>query len=265
MSRIKQKIQQRLDQNQKVFVAYITAGDPDLQTTRKLCQAMAESGVDIIELGIPFSDPIADGPTNQRAAQRALAAGCNLNSIMAMVADLRRDKFETPLVLFSYLNPIYRMGFETFAQNASQAGVDGILCVDMPTDESQEYRQIMQKAGLDTIFLATPTSDAKRLKMIDEASSGFVYYVSRTGVTGTQKQLSESLEAELDTVKKHIRAPLLIGFGISDADQAREVAKLGDGIIIGSAIVQQIEEMQDIDSGIKNLQQFLQGIRQALA
>ncbi|MFW7380417.1 MAG: tryptophan synthase subunit alpha [Oligoflexus sp.] len=265
MSRIETTIKQRLTQNEKVFVAYITAGDPDLATTRKLCHTLADNGVDIIELGIPFSDPIADGPTNQRAAQRALEAGASLQKILDLVRDLRQDGFSTPIVLFSYLNPIYRMGFNSFAERAKLAGVDGVLCVDLPSEESHDYRSILQAAGLDTIFLATPTSDVKRLKVIGDASNGFVYYVSRTGVTGAQTEISETLEVELDAVKKTIHQPILIGFGISSPSQAKEIAKWGDGIVIGSAIVSRIEKMQHAAAEDAELQSFLQEVRQALS
>jgi len=264
LSRLQSIIQQRLDQNQKVFVGYITAGDPDLLTTKKICHILADNGVDIIELGIPFSDPIADGPTNQRAAQRALASGTSLNKILDLVNEMRRDGFATPLVLFSYLNPIFHMGYEHFAERAAKVGVDGVLCVDLPSEESKEYREILQAVGLDTIFLATPTSDATRLKTISDASTGFVYYVSRTGVTGAQAEISETLELELEAVRKLVDKPLLIGFGVSTASQAQEIARWGDGVVIGSAIVNRIEKLgQGIDLQ-GELQSFLQDIRKVL-
>lgn len=265
MSRIGEAIAKRLGRNEKIFVAYITAGDPKLGVTRQLCEDLNAAGVDIIELGIPFSDPIADGPTNQRAAQRALASGTSLDGVLDLVSQFRKDGFQTPIVLFSYLNPIYRMGFDTFANKAQQAGVDGLLCVDLPSEESLDYRKIMGAAGIDTIFLATPTSDSKRLKMIDEASSGFVYYVSRTGVTGAQANISDTLEGELDQVRSLIKKPLLIGFGISDAKQAREISSWGDGVVIGSAIVNYVEQWNSNPNARSELQGFLKEVRLSLS
>jgi tryptophan synthase alpha chain len=265
LSRISESIQKRLKQDEKVFVAYITAGDPNLEVTKQLCEDLSRAGVDIIELGVPFSDPIADGPTNQRAAQRALESGTTLAGIFGLVAKLREGGFQTPIVLFSYLNPIFRMGYENFAQKAKEVGVDGVLCVDLPSEESQEYRGILRSAGIDTIFLATPTSDSKRLKVIDEASSGFVYYVSRTGVTGAQASISDTLEIELEKVRNVVKHPLLIGFGISDANQAREIASWGDGAVIGSAIVGFVEQWNTNPNARSDLQRFLAEVRTALS
>ncbi len=264
MSRLQKTIQSRQEAGQKTFVAYITAGDPNLTETTAIGLALAESGVDIIELGVPFSDPLADGPTNQRAAERALASGTNLLKILDEVAAFRRKNSHTPLVIFSYLNPIYRMGFETFASKAKAAGVDGVLIVDFPPEEADAYRQLMHAAGLDTVFLASPTSDAGRLKHVDEQSSGFVYYVSRTGVTGMQSQLSQSLGNEMELVKRFVKKPVMVGFGISDAEQAVAAARLGDGIIIGSAIVKIIEDAADNSARLASVRSFSKAIREAL-
>lgn len=264
MSNISKKIQARLESNSKVFVAYITAGDPDLESTKDYCQRLAKSGVDIIELGVPFSDPIADGPTNQRAAQRALNSNTSLESILALVAELRSEGFDTPIVLFSYLNPIFRMGYELFASKARTSGVDGVLCVDLPVEESEAYREALSVQGVDRIFLVTPTSGIERLKLADQLSSGFVYYVSRTGVTGAQASISESLEEELVTARAHIKQPLLIGFGISSADQAKEISKWGDGVVVGSSIVNKIEAIGENKADLGEFEDFIISIRSGL-
>lgn len=264
MSRLQKVIRDRQKEGKKSFVAYITAGDPNLSETMNLAQALSESGVDIIELGVPFSDPLADGPTNQRAAERALASGTSLQKILDAVTQFRKHNDTTPLVIFSYLNPIYRMGFENFAQKAEAAGADGILIVDFPPEEADAYRHTMHSAGLDTVFLASPTSDEKRLQHVDEQSSGFVYYVSRTGVTGMQSQLSQSLGQEMGLVKRFVKKPVMVGFGISNPDQAVAAAQLGDGIIIGSAIVKIIEDAADAQTRLIGVRQFAKGIRAAL-
>ncbi len=264
MTRIGRAIELRAKERRKSFVAYITAGDPHIDETIDLVTALAEAGVDIIELGVPFSDPLADGPTNQKAAERALAAGTDLKKILAAVRTLRERKVEVPLVLFSYLNPIFRMGYEQFAKEAAAAGVDGVLTVDLPPEEASEYRTVMQKAGLDTIFLASPTSDAKRLALVGKESSGFVYYVSRTGVTGAQKEISESLGQEMDLVRKEVKLPIMVGFGISTPEQAQKISAMGDGIIIGSAIVRLIEEAESPADRIAKVKAFAQSIRTVL-
>jgi tryptophan synthase alpha chain len=255
---------ERQRNQQKVFVGYITAGDPDLETTKTICHLLADNGVDIIELGIPFSDPLADGPTNQRAAQRALASGTTTKKIMSMVRDLRDSGFTTPILFFTYLNPIFRMGYRQFAENAKHSGIDGVLCLDLPPEESGDYMAAMQSQALGTVFLASPTSDIRRLKSINDASSAFVYYVSRTGVTGTQSEVSETLEEELDTVRKFIKKPLMIGFGISNPEQAQAIARWGDGIVIGSAIVNRIEHLNENPLAADDLKNFIRGIRHVL-
>ena len=264
MSRLKNVIEQRKAKSEKVFVAYITAGDPDLEVTAQLVLTLAHAGVDIIELGVPFSDPLADGPINQRAAERGLASGTSLTKILATVAELRRRNQEIAIVIFSYLNPIYRLGFAKFAEAAREAGVDGVLIVDFPPEEAEAYRLLMQAQGLDTIFLASPTSDVERLQHIDAQSSGFVYYVSRTGVTGMQAQLSATLSVEMEQVKRVLRKPVMVGFGISDGSQAVAAAALGDGIVIGSALVKIIEEAQDPAERVCKVEAFARSIRSSL-
>ncbi|MCX6130460.1 MAG: tryptophan synthase subunit alpha [Proteobacteria bacterium] len=264
MSRLQSAIKKRQSAGQKTFVAYMTAGDPNLEETFALAQTLSEAGVDILELGVPFSDPLADGPINQRAAERGLASGTSLAKILEKVAIFRQSNQELALVIFSYLNPIYRMGFEQFARAARIAGVDGVLIVDFPPEEADAYRHMMQAEGLDTVFLASPTSDEIRLKHVDEQSTGFVYYVSRTGVTGMQAELSQSLDQEMGLVRSCVKKPVMLGFGISDSKQAVAAAKMGDGIIIGSAIVKIIEEAKNSQERLKNVHEFAMRIRQSL-
>lgn len=264
MSRLQKRLQQRKAEGRKAFVAYITAGDPSLAVTKDLVLDLARAGVDVIELGVPFSDPLADGPVNQRAAERALAAGTDLAGILQTVAEIRKQDQDIPLVLFSYLNPIFRMGFSTFAAQAAELGVDGVLTVDLPPEEADDYRREIQARGLDTVFLASPTSDEERLRVVNQQSSGFVYYVSRTGVTGVQAELSQSLEVEVQTVRKLVDKPIMVGFGISTPEQAATVGRLADGIIIGSALVKLIEESSDSQQRLARVTAFAQSIRKAL-
>ena len=264
MSRLEKRLQQRAAEKRKSFVAYITAGDPHLDETVDLVLALGRSGVDVVELGVPFSDPLADGPTNQRAAERALASGTDLQGILKVVAKIRQKDAELPIVLFSYVNPMFHMGFETFAQAAAAAGVDGVLTVDLPPEEASSYRSILHTAGLDTIFLASPTSDRKRLQLVQQQSSGFVYYVSRTGVTGVQQELSQSLESEMAVVRSEVKLPIMVGFGIATPEQAVTVSRMGDGIIIGSAIVRLIEEAPTPAARLQSVSDFANSIRRAL-
>ena len=219
------------------FIAYITAGDPSLAATARLMVALERAGADIVELGVPFSDPIADGPVNQRAAERALKGGVTLEKILRFVARYRRGGGRSPIVLFTYFNPIVRYGLRRFARAAGKAGVDGVLVVDLPSEESLEYRREMAREEIATVFLASPTTGERRLRAIGEASTGFVYYVSRLGVTGAQRSLSDDLSRQVRAVRRAVRRPVAVGFGISTPAQARAVAKLADGVVVGSALV----------------------------
>lgn len=227
------------------FVPYITAGDPDLESTRLFVETFAECGADVIELGVPFSDPVADGPTNQLAATRALKSGTTLAKILELVHGLRKTGLKTPIVLFTYLNPIYRMGYERFATQAKAAGVSGTLVVDFPPEEAlASYVPLLRRHELGTVFLASPTTANDRLSLIDEASSHFVYYTSRTGVTGMQKSLSATVKTELDAVKRVLKKPIAVGFGISTPEQVRELVPHADAIVVGSAFVKIIESAE---------------------
>lgn len=230
-------------EKRSAFIPYLTAGDPDLETTGELLLALARAGADIIELGVPFSDPIADGPVNQRAATRALASGTTLSGVLDLVARVR-SSVDVPIVLFTYFNPLCARGLERFAEHASASGVDGVLCVDLPPEEAAaEYLPALRAQALDTPFLLAPTSDKHRIAAVDRASSGFVYYVSRTGVTGTREALAPTLLKEVRRIRRKVSHPLAVGFGISTPEQARAVGKIADGVVVGSALVDLVERL----------------------
>jgi tryptophan synthase alpha chain len=227
-------------EQRKAFVAYITAGDPNPDATASLVLALERGGADLIELGVPFSDPIADGPVIQRASERALRAGTKLPHILEIVREVR-SRSEIPLLLFSYLNPLLRYGFEKLARNAAGAGVDGVLLTDLCVEESEEPVRKLREENLDTVFLAAPTSTEHRLRLVAQRSSGFIYLVSRTGVTGEQISLSENTVPLIRKMRAHTDLPLAVGFGISTPEQVAEVASVADGVVVGSALVRHIE------------------------
>jgi tryptophan synthase alpha chain len=222
------------------LVAYVTAGDPGIGATRQIVLAMAEAGADVIELGVPFSDPLADGPVIQRASERALAAGTTLAGIFDLVRDVRQTS-DVPLVLFSYFNPVLQFGVERFAEAAAAAGADGVLITDLPPEESAGYRAAVRARGLDTIFLAAPTTNEERFRKIAEATSGFLYVVSRTGVTGTREELDQELPALLRRARGATSLPLAVGFGISLPGHVSLLGGLADAAVVGSALVLEIE------------------------
>ena len=227
------------------FIPFLVAGDPDLETTEELSLALAGAGADLLELGVPFSDPIADGPVNQAAANRALASGTTLAGILALAARLR-GKLGIPLVLFSYFNPIHAYGIARFAEHAADSGVDGVLAVDLPPEEAAgSYLDALSANGIDPVFLLAPTSTRDRVRAVVEVGSGFVYYVSRTGVTGDQGALAAGLEKEVRSVRRKLDLPLAVGFGISTPQQVAAVAKIADGVVVGSALVRTIEATQN--------------------
>jgi tryptophan synthase alpha chain len=254
MTRIQQVFRRR-----KVLVAYLTAGDPTPEATPGLVAALERGGADLIELGVPFSDPIADGPVIQRGADRALKAGTTLAKVLAMAKQIRATS-EIPLLLFTYLNPVLRYGIANLARDAKAAGIDGCLLTDVSVEEAEVYVNAMREAGLDTVFLATPTSTPERLKLVAKYSSGFIYLVSRTGVTGERAELSDSLPPLIDAMRKVSDLPLAAGFGISTPEQAGAVAKLADGVIVGSAIVRLIEQ----GAGEEGLERYVKSLREAM-
>ncbi|MFP3941794.1 MAG: tryptophan synthase subunit alpha [Thermoanaerobaculia bacterium] len=242
MSSIDRVFERCAEERRAAFIPFLMAGDPDLETTPRLLEALAAAGADVIELGVPFSDPVADGPVNQRAAGRALASGTTLAGILEVVASVR-DGLGVPIVLFSYFNPVRARGVELFAEQAASSGVDGVLCVDLPPEEAEEaYLPALERAGLDRIFLLAPTSTSERMKRAGEVSSGFVYYVSRTGVTGEQELLTKTLAKEVRRVRRRVSLPVAVGFGISTPEQVAAVGGFADGVVVGSALVRVVEE-----------------------
>lgn len=223
------------------LVAYVTCGDPDLATTREIVLAAIDAGADVIELGVPFSDPVADGPVIQRASERALRHGTSLAQVLTLAAEIRVQSQSTGLIVFSYLNPILRMGIEKFCKVARAAGVDGALVTDLPVEEAGEYLRAMRQYDLAPIFLAAPTSPDERLKRIAQASRGFVYAVSRTGVTGQRQQLADDAKKLVKRLRRVTQLPIALGFGISNAEQFAKVGEFADAVVVGSAIVETIE------------------------
>ena len=223
------------------LVVYVTCGDPDLATTREIIHAAIGAGAGMIELGVPFSDPVADGPVIQRASERALKHGTCLSQVLKLAAEIRQHSQSAGLIVFSYLNPILRLGIEKFCKVARHAGVDGVLLTDLPVEEAGEYLKAMQAHDLAPIFLAAPTSPDDRLKRIADASRGFVYAVSRTGVTGARQSLAEDAKKLVGRLRRVTKLPIAVGFGISTAEQFAEVGKFADAVVVGSAVVETIE------------------------
>lgn len=262
MSRLAHRLNTLAENSQKALVTFITAGDPDLAVTEEMIHLLEAAGADIIELGVPFSDPMADGPTIQLSSERALASGTTLTNILETVRNVRRSS-SIPIILMGYLNPVHAYGYGRFCVDAAAAGVDGVLLVDMPPEESKEFLAEANANHLNVIFLLTPTSDASRIATVDKLGKGFVYYVTVTGVTGARQEVSGSLEKELKKVRKSIRLPVMAGFGISTTEQASQVADLADGVVVGSAIV----KLFQLHSGAKlrsELKRFVSSLKQAI-
>lgn len=244
------------------IVAFITAGDPTLDATHKYVLALAEAGADVIELGVPFSDPLADGPTIQRASERALKSGTTLVGVLELVRRIRQSS-QVPLLLFSYFNPILQMGLEKFAAAAAQAGADGVLVTDLTPEESEEYRRIMRAHHLDTVFLAAPTSTDERLQKIAACSSGFLYLISRTGVTGAKDTLPDDVPALLRRTRKFTQLPIAVGFGISLPGHVSVLGGLADGAVVGSALVSEIEKATSVEAASSALKERIHILKQA--
>src|SRR5580658_3877140 len=254
------RIQQLFDRRRKgVLVAYLTAGDPTPEATPGLVAALERGGADLIELGVPFSDPIADGPVIQRGSDRALKAGTTVAKVLAIAKKIRATS-EIPLLLFTYLNPVLRYGLENLARDAKAAGIDGCLLTDVSVEEAEVYVNAMRAAGLDTVFLAAPTSTPERLKLIAKFSSGFIYLVSRTGVTGERAELSNALPPLINSTRAVSELPVAAGFGISTPEQAGAVAKIADGVVVGSAIVRLIEQ----NAGEAGLEKYMRSLRDGM-
>jgi len=244
---------QRLDgQNRKALIPFVTAGDPVKDVTVPLMHAMVDAGADIIELGVPFSDPMADGPVIQLACERALAHNTSTRDVLAMVKTFRETNTQTPVVLMGYLNPVEVMGYETFAKAAADAGVDGVLLVDLPPEEALDVKPLMDAHGLDMIFLVAPTTSDARIKLIGQAGSGYLYYVSLKGVTGSATLNVDEVASRVETIRNLAQLPIGVGFGIKDAESAQAVSRVADGVVDGSALVNQIAENKDTPDAIND-------------
>lgn len=263
MKRIEEKFRTLKAKNEKALIVYLTAGDPDLAKTEELILALDKAGVDIIEVGVPFSDPTADGPVIQAAAQRALAGDVNLAGILRMIKRVRRIS-DIPLVLFGYYNPVFIFGNEQFARKAKDAGVDGILVVDLPPEESAELRRYTDKAGIDYISLIAPTSGRKRIGEIAGNASGFLYYISITGVTGTATPRVSTVKKDVEQIRKMTTLPVVVGFGISSPRQAAEIAIHTDGVVIGSAFVRMIGEKSAAKGLVPGICRYASDIKKAM-
>jgi tryptophan synthase alpha chain len=266
-TRITQLFAKLKQQGRKGFIAYITAGDPAPGRTPSLVEALERGGADLIELGVPFSDPIADGPVIQRAGYRALEAGTTVRKVLEIAAEIR-TRSEIPLLLFTYLNPVMRYGLQQLAYDAKAAGIDGCLLTDASVEEAGQYAQVMRSAGLDTVFLAAPTSTPRRLKLVAEYSTGFVYLVSRTGVTGERELLSNSVAPLIRAVRAVTGLPLAVGFGVSTPEHVAEIGALAEAVVVGSAIMRVIEQNRDnasleiqLESFVRELKRGFQAVR----
>jgi len=262
MSRIAKMFGELRQKKEKALIAYITAGDPDMATTGRLLKCLVESGSDMIELGVPFSDPMADGPTIQAAAQRSLEHPFSIEAILGLVKEFRLYS-QAPLILFGYYNPLLQYGLERLARDASDAGVDGFLVVDLPPEEAADLKKAADGQHLDTIFLLAPTSTDERIRKVTEVSSGFVYYVSITGVTGARESLAGMMEASVDTIRKFTDLPVGIGFGVSRPEHVREISRFADAVIVGSAIIKEVEAHAGKPDLLNHVGSFVRQLKEA--
>ena len=262
MHRIDQVFKRLKAKGEKALIPFITAGDPDLATTKALALEMADKGADLLELGIPFSDPLADGPTIQAASNRAVQGGIHLKEVLELAGEIRRET-EIPLILMGYYNPILQYGLERTAREAADQGVDGFIIPDLPPEEAGPWRVAAAKAGVATIFLAAPTSGAERIKHMARLTRGFLYYVSVTGITGARTELPSDLVAALKEVRSLVKCPLAVGFGISTPEQVRWLAPYVDGIVVGSAIVQRVAKLKGQEL-IKEVVEFVASLKTPL-
>jgi len=263
MKRIEEKFATLRTKNEKALIVYLTAGDPSLDMTKKLIFALEKAGVDILEIGVPFSDPTADGPVIQAASQRALKTGTTLQGVLDLVADVRKVS-EIPIVLFGYFNPIFAYGVKRFANAARHAGVDGVLVVDLPYEEASELRNYTDTAGIDFISLVAPTTDKERLKKIAAKASGFLYYISITGITGTTAPKIGNIKTEVNKIRQITNLPIAVGFGISKPQQAGEIGRFADGVVVGSAVVRLIDENKKNKDFIKVVSNYITEMKKVL-
>jgi len=257
ISKIEKTFKKLKKEGRKAFIPYIMAGDPSLDKTKEVVLLLEECGADIVELGVPFSDPLADGPTIQRSSERALKNGVTLRKAISHVKDIRQMS-QIPIVLMTYFNPVFKYGVENFIKNAKIAGVDGVIIPDLPPDEAEDFIKLSREAALDTIFLLAPTSTEDRIKKIIKVSKGFIYYVSITGITGTTLLLDGSMEVLISKIKRYTDKPVAVGFGVSTPEEASAVARVSDGVIVGSAIVKKLYESPD------ELKRYILSLREAI-
>jgi tryptophan synthase alpha chain len=262
MSRIGACFERLRARGEKALVPFVTAGDPDLATTEALVLAMAAAGADLIELGVPFSDPIAEGPTIQRASERALAGGTTLRRVLELVKGVRA-RTDVPLLLMGYANPFYAMGARGFAAAAAEAGVDGIVVADLPPEEGADLYGAAADAGVDGVLLAAPTTTDARMRLLVERTRGFLYYVSLTGVTGARAALAADLEAAVRRVKALSRVPVCVGFGVATPEHAREIARYADGVVVGSALVERVERARKPEEAVDEVARFVAELKAA--
>jgi tryptophan synthase alpha chain len=263
MGRIGDKFESLRRKKEKALIVYLTAGDPSLSVTKKLIFGLKKAGVDILEIGVPFSDPTADGPVIQAASQRALKSATTLQSVLNLVTEVRKVS-EIPIVLFGYFNPIFAYGVKKFAHAAREAGVDGVLVVDLPYEEAKELRLYTDPVGIDFISLIAPTTDKERLKNIAANAMGFLYYISITGITGTAAPKIDNIKTEVKKIRKISKLPVAVGFGISKPQQANAIARFADGVVIGSAVVRLIDENKTNSDLVKIVSDYASDIKKAL-
>jgi tryptophan synthase alpha chain len=263
-SRIAERFSQLRREGRAGLITYTTAGDPDLPRSAEILKALDRAGADVLEVGVPFSDPLADGPVIQRATERALAAGGTLRSALEMIGRVR-PRITAPVVVFSYANPLLRMGMDAFARQAAGAGVDGVLALDLPIEEAGALRETLAAAGIDTIFLLSPTTTESRIRKAAELGSGFLYGISRVGVTGARAEVAASAEALVRRVRAHTTLPIALGFGISRPEQVAEVGAYADAAVVGSALVSVIAEAGMNDDLIPRVENYVQWLRGAAA
>ncbi len=263
MNRIEERFARLKRDGKKAFVVYIGAGDPNLEATRQFALAFDKAGVDVLELGVPFSDPLADGLVNQLAAQRGLESGTTPAKVLETVAAIRKQS-QIPLVLYIYFNLIHKVGMEQFITDAAEAGVDGLLVLDLPPEESENYEGLMRKAGAANIYLVAPTTPEARMELIVKRGAGFIYYISREGVTGMQSQVAANLAAQVAKIRAHTKLPIAVGFGVSNPEQAKLVAKDADGAVVGSAIVNQIAQHGKAPDCVAKVSAFVKSLGDAI-
>ncbi|MBI2844248.1 MAG: tryptophan synthase subunit alpha [Armatimonadetes bacterium] len=262
MSRIGERFQELSRRGEKALVCFITAGDPDMDSSEAVVLALAEAGVDIVEIGVPFSDPLADGPSIQASSQRALDGGVTPPAVLDLVRRVR-EKSDLPLVLMTYFNPVQMMGVRRFADEAAAAGADGVIMTDLPPEEAGEWKAAADAAGLDTIFLLAPTSTDERIRRVAEMGSGFIYCVSRTGVTGARKELPADVKDLVNRIRNSTTKPIVVGFGVSGPEQVREISKWADGAVVGSALVDLIASADGSDSLAERVRAFASALKAA--